>query len=213
MEEHKFYSGLIIKIGAKCFFCNQEGHFRMNRPLFWEAVKNQSHSKHKLAFAAEQNTRNRQAESDLQNKEATSGELTQKTVNAVTYVRDIEPETGENMTGRSNCITMKLMTGKPFGITKIGARIMSIITVGGHEITRSLSEPSDQTLMDIDVYADYLGTISPQTPSRALRALLMRVGGESIRIDSRYTETCGPHQVKLNLDGFNIYTKTMITCD
>ena len=35
----------------------------------------------------------------------------------------------------------------------------------------------------------------------------MRGGGESIRIDSRYTETL------LNLDGINIYTKTMITCD
>ena len=108
---------------------------------------------------------------------------------------------------------MKLVTGKPFGITKMGARIISIITVGSHEITRSLSQPSDQTLMDIDVYADYLGTISAKTPSRALRALLMRGGGESIRIDSRYTETCGPHEVMLNLDRINIYTKTMITCD
>ena len=25
MEEHEFYSGLIIKIGARYFFCNQEG--------------------------------------------------------------------------------------------------------------------------------------------------------------------------------------------
>ena len=39
-EEHEFYSGLIIKIGARCFFCNQEGHFRIDCPLFWEAVKN-----------------------------------------------------------------------------------------------------------------------------------------------------------------------------
>ena len=39
MEEHEFYSGLIIKIGASCFFCNQEGHFTMDCPLFWEAVK------------------------------------------------------------------------------------------------------------------------------------------------------------------------------
>ena len=34
MEEHEFYSGLIIKIGARCFFCNQEGHFRMDCPVF-----------------------------------------------------------------------------------------------------------------------------------------------------------------------------------
>ena len=60
----------------------------MNFPLFWEAVKNQNHPKHKLALAAVQNTRNRQAENDLQTKEATSGELTTKTVKAVTVVRE-----------------------------------------------------------------------------------------------------------------------------
>ena len=68
-----------------------------------------------------------------------------------------------------------MVTGKPFGNTEIGARIMSIITVGGLEVTRNLSEPSDQTVMPIDVYADYLSAISPQTPSRALSALLTRV--------------------------------------
>ena len=75
---------------------------------------------------------------------------------------------------RSNCNTLKMVTGKPFGITKIGARIKSIITVGGHEVTRNLSEPSDQTIMHIDVYADYLSAISPQDPSTASRALLTK---------------------------------------
>ena len=56
MEEHEFYSG-----------------------LFWEAVKNQNQPKHKLKLAAVQNTKNRQAENVLQNKEATSGELRTKT--------------------------------------------------------------------------------------------------------------------------------------
>ena len=102
---------------------------------------------------------------------------------------------------------------KPFGITKIGKRIMSIITVGGHEVTRNLSEPSDQTLMNIDVYADYLRTISSQTPSTALRALLTRGRGKSIRIDSSYTEAYGPHEVMLDIDGINIYSKTIITFD
>ena len=87
-EEHEFYSGLIIKIGARCFFCNQDGHFRMDCPLFWKALKNQSHPKHKLALAAVQNTRNRQAENGLQNKEVASGELSTKTIKAVTQVKD-----------------------------------------------------------------------------------------------------------------------------
>ena len=64
MEEHEYYGGLIIRICARCFFCKEEGHFMMECPLFWEAVKNQNHPKHKLALAAVQNRRNRQAEFD-----------------------------------------------------------------------------------------------------------------------------------------------------
>ena len=106
-----------------------------------------------------------------------------------------------------------MVTGKHFGITKIGAGILSRITVGGHEVTRNLSDPSDQTLMHLDVHADYLRTISPQAPSRAFRALLTRGGVKSVRIDSRYTEAYGPHELMLNIDGINIFTKTMIRCD
>ena len=120
------------------------------------------------------------------------------------------PEAEVGATRSGNCNTLKIVTGKPFGITKIGARIMSIITVGGHEVTRNLSEPSDQTVMHIDVYADYLSAISPQTTSRALRALLTRGGSKSVRVENSYTEAYGPHDVMLNIDGINIYTKTMI---
>ena len=268
MEEHEFYSGLIINIGARCFFCNQESHFRMNCQLFWEVVKNQSHPKHKLALAAVQNTRNRQAEFETRNSEAPNAELPTKTVRAVTQVnsametmtrksaeinferaaadainkvkqdlatKEIEqrlkqeierhklnetlswsvpvPEAVVGATKSGNCNTLKMVTGKPFGITKIVARIMSITTVGGHEVTSNLSEPSDQTIMHIDTYADNLSAISPQTTSRALRALLTRGGSKSVSVENRYTEVYGPHEVMLNIDGINIYTKTMITCD
>ena len=40
------------------------------------------------------------------------------------------PEATESTTNGGNCNTLKMMTGKPFAITKIGARIMSVITVG-----------------------------------------------------------------------------------
>ena len=64
------------------------------------------------------------------------------------------PDAVEGSIKSGNRNTVKMVTGNPFGITKIGARIMSIITVGGHEVTRNLSEPSDQIIMHIDVYAD-----------------------------------------------------------
>ena len=58
----------------------------MDWPLFWEAVKNQSHPKHKLALAAVQNQRNRQSEFEAKNLETPSAELPTKTVKAVTQV-------------------------------------------------------------------------------------------------------------------------------
>ena len=51
-------------------------------------MKNQNHPKHKLALAAVQNTRNRQAENNLNNKEAASGEISTKTVKVVTRNKD-----------------------------------------------------------------------------------------------------------------------------
>ena len=106
------------------------------------------------------------------------------------------PGATENATNGGNCNTLQMVTGKPFGKTKIGARIMSMITVGGHEVTRNLSEPSDQTIMHIDLYADYLSTVSPQTIFRAVRALLARSSSKSNCVDNRYTEGYGPHEVK-----------------
>ena len=52
------------------------------------------------------------------------------------------PEAVAGSTKSGNCNTLKMVTGKPFGITKIGARIMSLITVGGHEVTRNLANPA-----------------------------------------------------------------------
>ena len=68
MDKYEFFSGLITKKGARCFFCSQEGHFRMDFPLFWVALKNKDQPNHKLALAAVRNCRKIQAEDDLQSK-------------------------------------------------------------------------------------------------------------------------------------------------
>ena len=55
----------------------------MDCSLFWEAVRNQNHPELKLALAAVQITRNRQAESELQNKDVMKDELLRKSVKTV----------------------------------------------------------------------------------------------------------------------------------
>ena len=114
---------------------------------------------------------------------------------------------------RSNCIALKMETGKPSGILIIRGKIISIITVAGQEMMRNLSETNYQIILQIDVYANYFCSISTQAPSKAIKALLTKRGAKSIRADGRKTEAYGRNEVILNIDGLNIYTKTIITCD
>ena len=66
--------------------------------LFLEALKNQSHPNHKLALAAVENTRNRQAEFDTKNSEEPSAELPTKTMKAVAQVKNArEAETRNSL--------------------------------------------------------------------------------------------------------------------
>ena len=44
-----------------------------------------------------------------------------------------------------------------------GSRIESMISVAGQRVTRSLSDPSEFTMMHLDTYADYLKQIEPRT--------------------------------------------------
>ena len=248
MEEHEFYSGLIIKIGASCFFLQSRAPLQDGLFHYFESSKKSESHNTQIGTRCRKKTpgtdRLRRAEKAVaqardaggRDKEFTRDklrdsrcyatnkkkqdlatrkieqwlkqELERQKRNETLSMTRTEPETGDNLTGRSNCNTLKMLTGKPFGIKKIGARIMFIITVGGHEVTRSLSELSERTFQQIDVYADYLCTISPQIPFRALRALLTRGGRKTVRIGSRYTKAYGPHEVDED-----IYTKTMITCD
>ena len=68
----------------------------MDCPLFWEAVKNQSHPKHKLALAAVQNQRKGKGEFETKNHERPSAELPTKTVKAVTQCNSAIEATAKN---------------------------------------------------------------------------------------------------------------------
>ena len=56
--------------------------------LFCEAVKNQNCPKQKIAQATVQDTRNKLAESDLQNKDVIKDELSTKSVRVVTEEKE-----------------------------------------------------------------------------------------------------------------------------
>ena len=74
----------------------------------------------------------------------------------------MEPNTKEAINTKTGTFnSMKVVTGRPFGINKIGCRIISIITVSSYEVLRNLNELRDQTLMHIDIYADYLMSLRP----------------------------------------------------
>ena len=96
-------------------------------------------------------------------------------------------------------------------MTKEVTKIMSIISVAGHQVIKNLSEPSESTLFHLDIYADYLREKDPKLDSRAVRALLTTEGSRLMRVDGHYIEVHGPYPILMNVDGINIYTKAHVT--
>ena len=108
-------------------------------------------------------------------------------------------------------LKLNIISGKTFGMTIEGTKIMSIIPVAGHQVVKNLSEPSEITLVHLDIYADYLRENDPKLDSRAVRALLTTGGPRLMRVDGHYIEVHGPYPILMNVDGINIYTKAHVT--
>ena len=88
---------------------------------------------------------------------------------------------------------------------------MSIISVAGHQVVKNLSEPSEITLVHLDLYADYLREKEPKVDSRPVRALLTTGGPKLMKVEGHYIEVLGPYPILVNVDGINIYTKVHVT--
>ena len=88
---------------------------------------------------------------------------------------------------------------------------MSIFSVAGHQVVKNLSEPSEITLVHLDIYADYLREKDLKLDSRAVRARLTTGGPRLMRVDGHYIEVHGPYPILMNVDGINIYTKAHVT--
>ena len=108
-------------------------------------------------------------------------------------------------------LKLNVISGRTFSMTKEGLKIMSIISVAGHQVVKNLSEPSEITLVHLDIYADYLREKDPKLDSRAVRALLTTGGPRLMKVDGHYIEVHGPYLILMNVDGINIYTKAHVT--
>ena len=80
-------------------------------------------------------------------------------------------------------LKLNVISGRTFGMTKEGTKIMFIISVAGHQVVKNLSEPSEITLVQLDIYADYLKEKDPKLDSRAVRALLTTGSPRLMKVD------------------------------
>ena len=96
-------------------------------------------------------------------------------------------------------------------MTREGTKIMSIISVAGHQVVKNLSEPSEGTLVHLDIYADYLREKDPKLNSRAVRALLTVGGPKLMKVDGHHIKVHGPYPILMSVDGINICTKAHVT--
>ena len=119
-------------------------------------------------------------------------------------------EVEETKAPSSLSMILNVITGKTFGVVPQGNKIQSIISGAGHQVIRNLSEPSEFTLMHLDIIADYLRQVETRTESRTVRALLTTGGPRIKKLHGRYVEVYGPYQVMLNVDGISIYTRTYV---
>ena len=112
---------------------------------------------------------------------------------------------------RKQGLKLNVISGRTFGMTKEGTKIMSIISVAGHQVVKNLSEPSEITLVHLEPYADYLREKDPKLDSRAVRALLTTGGPRLMKVDGHYIDVHGPYPILMNVDGINISTKAHVT--
>ena len=117
----------------------------------------------------------------------------------------------DNQEPRKQSQKLNVISGKTFCMTREGTKIISIISVAGHQVVKNLSEPSEITLLHLDIYADYLREKSPKLDSRPVRALLTLGGPRLMKVDGYHIEVHGPYPILMNVDGINIYTKAHVT--
>ena len=60
----------------------------------------------------------------------------------------------DNQQPKKQGLKLNVISGKTFGMTREGTKIMSIISVAGHQVLKNLSEPPEIRVVHLDIYAD-----------------------------------------------------------
>ena len=94
VDHEDFMRRVIAKFGARCLFCNLEGHFKSDCPQFWDAVADIKHPRHEEALSGVKASKARLlSEAEARRKEKPQ-ELATKKMQAVTEeIREPEPVT------------------------------------------------------------------------------------------------------------------------
>ena len=117
----------------------------------------------------------------------------------------------DNQEPRNKGLKLNVISLNTFGMTREGKKTISIISVAGHQVVKNLSEPSEITLVHLDIYAEDLREKDPNLDSRAVRALLTTGVPRLRKVDGPYIEIHDPYPIFMNVDGINIYTKAHVT--
>ena len=63
-----------------------------------------------------------------------------------------------------------VISGKSFGMSREGTKIISIKSVACYQVVKNLIQPSDITLVHMGIYEDYLREKDPKLDRRAVRS-------------------------------------------
>ena len=117
----------------------------------------------------------------------------------------------DNQETKKQDLKLNVISGKTFGMTREGTKTMLIISVAGHQVAKNLCEPSEITLVLLDIYAEYLREKDPKLDYRVVRALLTTGWTRLMEVDAHYIEVFGPYPILMNVGGIDIYTKAHVT--
>ena len=181
---------------------------------FASSLEAESASALKLDYGVAARTALQNVQQELASKEVEQwvrSELENTKLREKFEILDKAAKEEDNQEPKKRGLKLNVISGKTFDMTTEGTKIMSIISVTGHQVVKNLSEPSEITLVHLDIYADYLREKEPNLETKAVRAVLTTSGPRLMRVDGHYIEVFGPYLILMNVDIINIYTKAHVT--